>query len=990
MLSGAEIAIMKACMPAAGRAAGSVAAKIATAPITYVSTRLRNRKTRKALAEGTRDAAMPFMGPEAARELAEFLESPDFEAIALSMATQVFAGSTAKKDEKELEATFERLSDLIRLHVPSGQNCDEIASAVWGAIKEKVLESAPKVQAVAGMTAETRASMLKVASCFSQADERAKERLGDLKTLSVYLTFERQLREQVKNLYGTMRLPHAGINRKVPYGKLFVEPRLRTRGSDHAPMSPTLTLDDVISKSHRTVILGDPGGGKSTLSLKLAYDISRSAFPGTAAQVPLLFILRDYVEAFKASSDTMVEFLESICKYPHNVTPPEGAIEYLLDNGRAFVVFDGLDELTDTSLRRKVVEFVESFVYRYPATPVLVTSRRVGYDEAPLDEILFTAVNLADLEEDQVKNYADNWFALDESIDRGRRAEIAKSFLRESNFVSDLRRNPLMLSLMCGIYASEHYIPSNRPDVYKKCAELLFERWDKQRGIVIPLPFDAHVRQALNALALHMYSNPGAQNGLSRDRLVHFMTRFLTDRRFEDEAEAEDAANQFVDFCTGRAWVLTDMGSNEQQNLYGFTHRTFLEYFAANQLVRTHSTAEGLFDKLHPRILRAEWEVVAQLALQVLGYNVDDGSDDFLVLTLKSIQDTEGIKARHNLVSFVARSLAFVVPRPVIIQDVCRIATELCVEALGSPEFSNAPLHAYQPITFLMDAGPENLSTVSRYLKEVLLESVAGAPGDDRPLLLSLSLPALLESTDLHSTSPHHRTHWHAFVQELVEALNPEVEKHQDRIYWAAHRRVTMGELPVSYLLDTYGMDDLWRIDQTYWSNATASFVLLANFRDEAWVGARFERISAGASDCFSSLADILPARDTPWVPAHCIESEIAVPVLRFCNGPVHNRRGKQRDGAILFLLPLAEGDFGEGPPPAEAGPWPTGGMVYQILRKWAFARQHPDARQSAKATLRALELADETKSFIAKWIDGTVTTVGRADVGEPAVACQG
>ncbi|MFI6150436.1 NACHT domain-containing protein [Streptomyces sp. NPDC051109] len=980
---------MKACLPAAGRAAGSVAAKIAASPVAYIATRMRNRKTRKALAESTRDAVMPLMSPEAARELADFLESPDFEAITLSVATQVFAGSTAKKDEKELESTFNRLGDLIRLHVPSAQNCEEITNAVWGAAKEKVLESAPRVQAVAGMTAETRASMLKVASCFSQADERAKERLGDLKTLSDYLAFERQLREQVKNLYGTMRLPHAGTNRKVPYGKLFVEPRLRGRGADHSPNSPALTLEDVITRSHRTVILGDPGGGKSTLSLKLAYDIARSAFPGTAAQVPLLFILRDYVEAFKASSDTMVEFLESICKYPHNVTPPEGGIEYLLDNGRAFVVFDGLDELTDTSLRRKVVEFVESFVYRYPATPVLVTSRRVGYDEAPLDDTLFTAVNLADLEEDQVKNYADKWFALDESIDRGRRAEIAKSFLRESNFVSDLRRNPLMLSLMCGIYASEHYIPSNRPDVYKKCAELLFERWDKQRGIVIPLPFDAHVRQALNALALHMYSNPGAQNGLSRDRLVQFMTRFLTDRRFEDEAEAEDAANQFVDFCTGRAWVLTDMGSNEQQNLYGFTHRTFLEYFAANQLVRTHSTAEGLFDKLHPRILRAEWEVVAQLALQVLGYNVDDGSDDFLVLTLKSIQDTEGVKARHNLVSFVARSLAFVVPRPAIIQDVCRVATKLCVEALGVAEFSNAPLQAYQPITFLMDAGPENLSTVSRYLKEALLESVAKNPEDDRPLLVALSLPALLESTDLYPSSPHHRAHWQAFVQELVETLNPEVERHQGESYWAAHRRVTMGELPVNYLLDTYGVHDLWRVDQSYWSNATVAFVILANFRDEAWVGGRFDRISSGASECLSGLADILPAMATPWVPARCIESEIALPVLRFCNGPVHNRSGKQRDGAILFLLPLAEGGLGEGQPPKKAGPWPTGGMVYRILRKWAFARQHPEFRQSAKATLRALDLADETKAFIAKWIDGEVTTVGDVAACEAAVDSQ-
>lgn len=99
--------------------------------------------------------------------------------------------------------------------------------------------------------------------------------------------------------------------------------------------------------------------------------------------------------------------------------------------------------LTDTSLRRKVVEFVESFVYRYPSVPVIVTSRRVGYNEAPLDESLFSAVTLADLSESQVATYAEKWFSLDQSIERKRRTELAASFVRESRFVDDLRKNPL-------------------------------------------------------------------------------------------------------------------------------------------------------------------------------------------------------------------------------------------------------------------------------------------------------------------------------------------------------------------------------------------------------------------------------------------------------------------------------------------------------------------------------------------------------------------
>ena len=53
----------------------------------------------------------------------------------------------------------------------------------------------------------------------------------------------------------------------------------------------------------------------------------------------------------------------------------------------------------------------------------------------------------------------------------------------ESEKVSDLRSNTLMLSLMCNIYRQENYIPENRPKIYQKCAEMLFKKWDKHRGI---------------------------------------------------------------------------------------------------------------------------------------------------------------------------------------------------------------------------------------------------------------------------------------------------------------------------------------------------------------------------------------------------------------------------------------------------------------------------------------------------------------------------
>jgi hypothetical protein len=133
-----------------------------------------------------------------------------------------------------------------------------------------------------------------------------------------------------------------------------------------------------------------------------------------------------------------------------------------------------------------------------------------------------------------------------------------------------------MLALMCNIYRGESYIPTNRPDVYEKCAVMLFERWDKGRGIRVTLPIEAHIRPAMMHLAHWIYADEALQSGVTEQRLVAKTTDYLCPKRFEDRDEAEGAAKQFIEFCRGRAWVFTDTGTTKEgDRLYQFTHRTF-------------------------------------------------------------------------------------------------------------------------------------------------------------------------------------------------------------------------------------------------------------------------------------------------------------------------------------------------------------------------------------------------------------------------------
>jgi hypothetical protein len=528
------------------KAAGTAAVKAFTWGAGALRGKIVDRRLQRAVEEpicqlDTRLAA-ESLDAEAAAQLLAFIESPEVEHTAFALSTQRMLrarGSGASdKQVESIKKQFQETFRLAAIFVPEVQR-ERLAAVIYDAIDTSVAGSVTSLVGAEGdrLPTNAKAAMVKAATAVAAASVRGGEVLAGLENVVAFRDFEDQLRQQIVALHGTMRLPHAGTSRQVPYERLFVAPTVRFSGEAEESTGleaedQSISLTDVMGHCVRAVLLGDPGGGKSTSSLKLAYDVASGRAAGVAAKVPFLVVLKDYAEQYIKSRISVLGWIASTCEAPYGVPAPEGAVEYLLLSGRALVIFDGLDELLETSLRREVGQVVEGFTSRYPLTPILVTSRRVGYEEAPLDSDLFVGLQLQEFNDDQVEAYVRKWFSLDDSITAPRKTQMAESFLKDSEFVQDLRVNPLMLSLMCGIYASENYIPRNRPDVYEKCALLLFDRWDKQRGINAPLSFDAHVQAAMRSLALWLYPRQESQKGLQRDQLIRYMTEYLLQKRF--------------------------------------------------------------------------------------------------------------------------------------------------------------------------------------------------------------------------------------------------------------------------------------------------------------------------------------------------------------------------------------------------------------------------------------------------------------------------
>jgi len=540
-------------------------------------------------------------------------------------------------------------------------------------------------------------------------------------------------RQSVIAVLGSIQPPNFDGAATVEINDLYTAPSIAVQTVDKTSFS--VELRDLIQLS-RLVILGDPGGGKTTLTRKVSYDLARGALRNEMTnnpddRVPIVVVLSEFAQFFDKTPGSIAEFIEQLFRTTYQLQTSVREIEWILATGRAYVIFDGLDELLDTSFRQKVSAIVNGFAGLYPSIPILVTSRRVGYLQAPLPERSFTTASLNELTLDRVKEYVEKWFRIGGQLSSNQQKALTESFMRESEAVADLRRNPLMLALMCTIYRAESYIPRNRPDVYEKCARMLFDRWDRHRGLLQPFDFEAHVESALMSLAHWLYVDNADRTAATEMEIIRKAADYLQQRQYEERAAAEHAARQFVEFCRGRAWVFTDVGlSSTDERLYQFTHRTFLEYFTAAHLARTTRSITELADLVIPQILKGEWDVVSQLAFQIKSRSIEGGADDVLDRLLSAMEESNNLGAAGSVASFIGRCLSFLTPAPMI--------TKRCARSLVQASLAYV-------------VSPTNISHQSQakdrtfYLPQEMLEGLHRSAREARSLLLATGAQALID-----------------------------------------------------------------------------------------------------------------------------------------------------------------------------------------------------------------------------------------------------
>lgn len=831
-----------------------------------------------------------------AEKLSGYLDSPDFAAVVTQVRVERAIGAEAK----------EQLHQGLRLAGMSG----ELLSRTAGAVHEVLLAACDEVASWYGAHAGVvdQNDLLTAATATGRL-------LSRLRSLAEFHSFAARMRSQVTALHDKIRLPHLGVSRAADYSELYVPPSLDATGTPK-PGAP----------GDRTVVLGDPGAGKSTMAAKFAHDIATD----NSGRVPFLVVLREFTESFHEGGHDLLHYLEKACLAPYNVKPPRDGVEYLLRTGRAVVVLDGLDELVQTALRRRVVALVEGFAHLHPLVPILVTTRKIGYDEAALSQNLFVRADIREFDEHQVAEYVQRWFVLDEATSPAERERLTTSFVQDSEPIPELRSNPLLLSLLCAMYSSDRYLPRNMAQVYERCALMLFEQWDSKRGIELPLKFHGRLRGAVQHLAWQMFTAPESGKPLPRTRIIAMLTRYL-ENKLGDHDESVATAEQFLAFCTGRAWILTDVGTTRTEPQFGFTHRTFIEYFAAEHLVRTHRTADELWTALLPHI--NQWEVVAQIALQLYDRNVEDGVDELLI---EAVQ-------RDGL-NFAARALRHLHPSTSVVRMITKAAL------ITTLEYPIAKRASYRPadlmfvdkalFTCMYSAAPANLPAVAQTVLDLL------------GLKVELAEEAAAQFLD-------HHPGYSAGADEWWRAARPHLlTRHQDRMtelrLHAAWGALGSRHDPTAlrHIVQRFGVTALY-LGYGYGS------VRVFSVADELLTLETAPAVTASRDAVASAIAEC----DTPWAD---VSDFASMPVTRTQRTP------KQTDAlTVMLALPFAELLLRDDVQ-TQWSPVPPSLMA---------ARRNWRGRGEAFRWLERASFPPEVDIFLKKWLAGEVSVTRPAPV---------
>jgi HEAT repeat protein/energy-coupling factor transporter ATP-binding protein EcfA2 len=437
------------------------------------------------------------------------------------------------------------------------------------------------------------------------------------------------------------------------------------KGLAEPPREETVAVAEVLKHS-RVVVLGDPGAGKTTLLRFVARALalrSPSLAPSFSAELfPVYIRLGEYDQYCDRQARVSLMEYAPIAANSRQLSLFPALLETEVAAGRCLFLLDGLDEIVRTDNRIEVRNRIEELARSHPRCRLLVTSRVVGYDHAPLPagDQGFAHFTLAPFDDREIRRFAELWYDAvrltgDVTDPTRQNAEALVQGIQSLEAVRRLATNPLLLTLIALIYWREVRLPRRRVDLYRSATRMLLTKWSQGRAANSRLS-ERDVTSRLMAVAFHLHltSSTGLISRRDLERVL-LGTKTEPGNNGVHEAEARREVEEFLRTQGQHVGLLLPRGLNDRnEEMFGFLHLTFQEYYAGRELARLWK--QGRF-KLGPFLHRPRWEEPILLACAHLSDEDDERAVNAFVLEILDAGSLYEKELRRDLL-LAARCLA--------------------------------------------------------------------------------------------------------------------------------------------------------------------------------------------------------------------------------------------------------------------------------------------------------------------------------------------
>ena len=387
-------------------------------------------------------------------------------------------------------------------------------------------------------------------------------------------------------------------------------------------------LTDLLSSCKRLLIIGEPGGGKTTFLRLIACVLAKDALEqgepvrklhlglslDGPVPIPILIRLSALAGTLKKGCPAvngagawrvLLQTMEELFGKENSLL-----LKKLLDKGGCILLLDGLDEEPDQNIRKQMKDVTNAVLHHWEDNLFVLSSRPFGYHAVAALEKMATA-HIDSFKREEILEFLNRWanalFPDEEKRNREAYLPELESAVLNMPRIRRMAKNPVMLTCLCVVHWNERKLPEGKADLLAAVLRWLLnakEEKRRQRGYS-----STFAEECFKALAWAMTSHKDGKQvradltwaaeqlavpfldelGVKHDRLRKKGILFL-------EAEMLDSG------------IVEQAGSGDLL----FWHYTFQEHYTARVLAELSDAdgPDGWWQAIKPHLDDHQWDEV--------------------------------------------------------------------------------------------------------------------------------------------------------------------------------------------------------------------------------------------------------------------------------------------------------------------------------------------------------------------------------------------